>query len=176
LNEIENDNAFVQLATREEKQKLAEIDKLERRLKLLRLQEPENNKLVQMSEKLSLMRGIMRWQIHNAYIERTWKHKQEISDIKKNLSITPEKSLSIKKAITESVEKFDEFEARILALHKEIKRLIPIADRVFIEQSHYLEHVAVKELKKREKILAGYEKHARYELATAYDAERIKET
>ncbi len=170
LNEIENDNAFVQLATREEKQKLADIDKLEQRLELLKLQEPENNKLAQMSEKLSLMRGIMRWQIHNAYIERTWNHKQEISDIEKNLSITPEKSLSIKKAITESVEKFDEFEARILALHKEIKRLIPIADRVFIEQSHYLEHVAVKELKKREKILAGYEKHARYELASAYDA------
>ncbi|MEJ2114858.1 MAG: hypothetical protein P8X88_02110, partial [Gammaproteobacteria bacterium] len=111
LNEIENDNAFVQLATREEKQKLAEIDKLEKRLKLFRLQEPENNKLLQMSEKLSLMRGVMRWQLHNAYIERTWNHKQEISDIEKNLSITPEKSLSIKKAITESVEKFDEFEA-----------------------------------------------------------------
>ena len=170
LNEIENDNAFEQLATREEKRRLAEIDKLEQRLELLKLQEPENNKLMQMSEKLSLMRGIMRWQIHSAYIERTWNHKQEISEIEKHLSITPEKSLSIKKAITESVERFDEFEVRILALHKEIKRLIPIADRVFTEQSRYLEYVAVKELKQREKILAGYEKHARYELASAYDA------
>ena len=123
-----------------------------------------------MSEKIELMRGIMRWQIHSAYIERKWNHKQEISEINKHLSITPEKSISIKKAISESVEKFDEFEARILALQKEIKRIIPIADRVFAEQSRYLEYVAIKELRKREKILAGYEKHARYELASAYDA------
>lgn len=170
LNEIENDNAFIQLATAEEKRKLSEINALEQRLELLKLQEPDNNKIAQMSEKIILMRGIMKWQIHNAYIERTWNHKQEISEIEKHLSITPEKSASIKKAITESVEKFDEFEARILALHKEIKRLIPIADRVFEEQSRYLEYVAVKELKHREKILAGYEKHARYELASSYDA------
>ena len=170
LNEIENDNAFIQLATTEEKRKLAEIDQLEKRLELLKLQEPENNKIAQMSEKIALMRGIMRWQIHSAYVERSWNHKQEISEIEKHLSITPEKSVSIKRAITESVEKFDEFEARILALHKEVKRLIPIADRVFEEQSRYLEHVAVKELKQREKILVGYEKHARYQLASAYDA------
>ena len=170
LNEIENDNAFIQLATADEKRKLAEIDDLEQRLEQLKIEEPDNQKLAQMSEKLMLMRGIMRWQIHNAYIERKWNHKQEMSEIGKHLSITPDKSVSIKKAISESVEKFDEFEARILALHKEVKRLIPIADRVFAEQSRYLEHVAVKELRKREKILAGYEKHARYELASAYDA------
>ena len=170
LNEIENDNAFIQLATAEEKRKLAEIDELEQRLEQLKIEEPDNQKLTQMSEKLLLMRGIMRWQIHSAYIERKWNHKQEMSEIGKHLSITPDKSVSIKKAISESVEKFDEFEARILALHKEVKRLIPIADRVFTEQSRYLEHVAVKELRKREKILAGYEKHARYELASAYDA------
>lgn len=169
LNEIENDNEFIQLATSDEKRKLAEIDKLEQRLELLKLQEPENNKVAQMSEKITLMRGIMRWQIHSAYIERSWNHKQEVSEIERHLSLTPEKSASIKQAITQSVEKFDEFEARILALHKEIKRLIPIADRVFEEQSRYLEHVAVKELRKREKILVGYEKHARYELANAYD-------
>ncbi|QMU60660.1 MAG: hypothetical protein GKR92_02695 [Gammaproteobacteria bacterium] len=170
LNEIENDNAFIQLATAEEKRKIASIDALEQRLELLKLQEPDNNKIAQMSEKIVLMRGIMKWQIHSAYIERTWNHKKEISEIEKHLSITPEKSISIKKAITESVEKFDEFEIRILALHKEIKRLIPIANRVFEEQSRYLEHVAIKELKQRENILVGYEKHARYELATAYDA------
>ncbi len=170
LNEIENDDAFIQLATAEEKHKLAKIDELEERLDLLAKQEPDNNKIAQMREKVDLMRGIMKWQIHSAYIERKWNHKQKISEIEKHLSITPDKSVSIKKAISESVEKFDEFEARILALHKEIKRLIPIAERVFLEQSRYLEHVAVKELKKREKILAGYEKHARYELAAAYDA------
>ncbi|NNC68793.1 MAG: hypothetical protein HKN83_12245 [Gammaproteobacteria bacterium] len=170
LNEIENDNAFMQLATAEEKRKLAEISQLEQRLELLKLQEPENNKIAQMSEKIALMRGIMHWQIYSAYIERSWNHKQEVSEIEKHLSITPEKSVSIKRAITESVEKFDEFEARILALHKEIKRLIPIANRVFEEQSRYLEHVAVKELNHREKILTGYEKHARYQLASAYDA------
>ncbi len=170
LNEIENDNAFLQLATAEEKRKLAEISQLERRLELVKLQEPENKKIAQMSEKIALMRGIMHWQIYSAYIERSWNHKQEVSEIEKHLSITPEKSVSIKRAITESVEKFDEFEARILALHKEIKRLIPIANRVFEEQSRYLEHVAVKELNHREKILTGYEKHARYQLASAYDA------
>lgn len=170
LNEIENDNAFIKLATADEKRKLAQIDELENRLEILKVQEPDNNKISAMSEKISLMRGLMRWQIHSAYIERSWNHKQEVADIEEHLSITPEKTASIKKAISESVEKFDEFEVRILALHKEIKRLIPITDRVFEEQSRYLEYVAVKELKQREKILAGYEKHARYELASAYDA------
>ncbi len=170
LNEIENDNAFIKLATSEEKRKLAQIDELEQRLQLLKIQEPDNNKIAKMSEKVALMRGLMHWQIHDAYIERKWDHKQNVSEIKDHLSITPEKSASIKQAISESVEKFDEFEARILALHKETKRLIPIADRVFEQQSRYLEKVAVKELNKREKILTGYEKHARYQLAAAYDA------
>ncbi len=170
LNEIENDDEFIQLATAEEKHKLAKIDELEERLELLAIQEPDNNKIVQMREKVDLMRGIMKWQIHSAYIERKWNHRQKISEIEKHLSITPDKSVSIKKAISESVEKFDEFEARIHALHKEIKRLIPISERVFLQQSRYLEHIAVKELKKRENILVGYEKHARYELAAAYDA------
>ena len=82
---------------------------------------------------------------------------------------TPEKSTSVKGAIQESVYKFDEFEARIYILQKEIKRLMPIVDRVLAKQSKYLEYVAVKELKHREKILAGYEKHARFALAAAYD-------
>jgi len=169
LKEIENDNEFLKLATSEEKRKLAEISQLEQRLDVLKQQEPNNQKIAQMREKVDLMRGIMRWQIHSAYIERQWKHKENISEVERHLSITPERSASIKSAITESVLKFDEFEARIHALHKEIKRLIPIADRVFEAQSRYLEHVAVKELRQREKILTGYENHARYKLAAAYD-------
>ncbi len=46
---------------------------------------------------------------------------------------------------------------------------MPIVDRVLEAQSRYLESVAVKELKRRENILAGYEKHARFALAAAYD-------
>ena len=83
--------------------------------------------------------------------------------------MTPGNSATVKKAIEESVYKFDEFESRIIALQKETKRLMPIVDRVIVAQSRYLEYVAVKELKRREKILAGYEKHARFALAAAYD-------
>ena len=169
LNEIEKDNEFANLATVEEKQKLYQIEIFSKRLEKLEAQEPENNKIKQMREKLALMQGVMQWQVHSEFIDRKWGHKQDISDIEQHLLITPSKSVSIKEAISESVKKFDEFEVRILALQKEIKRLIPIVNRVFAEQSRYLEYVAVKELKRRENILVGYEKHARFALAAAYD-------
>ncbi len=169
LNEIEQDNEFVKLATHDEKVKLAKIESLSAQLEQLETQEPNNVKIKEMREKLALMRGVMQWQIHSAFIERKYEHKKDISEIRGHLTDTPDKSASVKVAINESVKKFDEFELRIAALQKEIQRLIPIAKEVFERQSRYLEYVAVKELKRREQILVGYEKHARYALAAAYD-------
>lgn len=169
LDDIEKGNEYFQLATQEEKQKLANIEKLSIKLKQLEENDPENKKLKQMQEKLALMKGVVHWKIHSEYIDRKWVHKQDVTDIDRHLTITPGKSISIKQAISKSVKDFDEFEVRILALQKEIKRLIPIVNRVFEKQSRYLEYVAVKELKRRENILVGYEKHARFALAAAYD-------
>ncbi len=169
LDEIERGNEYLRLATPEEKQKLFQIENLSEKLELLEQNDLENEQLVQMREKLALMEGVVHWQIHSEYIARKWEHRQDVDGIDQHLLVTPGKSVSIKEAINESVKNFDEFELRILALQKEIKRLIPIVDRVFEKQSRYLEHVAVKELKRRENILTGYEKHARFALASAYD-------
>ncbi len=169
LNKIEKEGDFIELATPYEKQKLSQIEILSKKIKVLEGQDLEDPKLKQMQEKLALMKGVMHWNIHNDYINRKWEYKQDISDVYKHLKITPGKSASVKEAINQSVVEFDEFESRILVLKKEIKRLIPIVDRVFEKQSRYLEHVAVNELKQRENILIGYEKHARFALASAYD-------
>ena len=169
LDDIEEEDEYLKLATQEEKQKLFQIGKLSKKLKQLEADDPENKKIIQMREKIALMEGVVHWRIHSKYIDRKWEHKQDVSEIDQHLLVTPGKSTSIKEAISESVKDFDEFEVRILALQKEIKRLIPIVNRVFEKQSRYLEYVAVKELKQREKILIGYEKHARFALAAAYD-------
>jgi len=173
LEKIEQDNDFIKLATAEEKRKLSEIDKLSKKLELLENQQTDaskdKEKIKKMREKIALMQGVMKWQIHSEFIQRKWDQKQDITNINQNLSNTPGKSLSVKQAIGESVEKFSQFEARIIALQKEIKRLMPIADHTFAKQSRYLEYVAINELKQREEILLGYEKHARFALAAAYD-------
>ncbi len=173
LDKIEQDNDFIKLATVEEKQKLSKIEELSKKLEVLENQQSEaskdKEKIKEMREKIALMQGVMKWQVHSEYIQRKWDQKQDIVNIDKNLSATPEKSLSVKNAIGESVKSFDQFEARIIALQKEIKRLQPIADRTFAQQSKYLEYVAINELKRREEILVGYEKHARFALAAAYD-------
>jgi len=146
---------------------------LSKKLELLENQQTDaskdKEKIKKMREKIALMQGVMKWQIHSEFIQRKWDQKQDITNINQNLSNTPEKSLSVKQAIGESVEKFSQFEARIIALQKEIKRLMPIADHTFAKQSRYLEYVAINELKQREEILVGYEKHARFALAAAYD-------
>lgn len=169
LSDIDNQEAYLNLATAGEKQKLFKIENLSKRLDELEAKNPNDIKIKQMREKVALMQGVLHWQIHSEFINRKWEHRQDISEIDKSLKVTPENSVSVKKAIDESVKKFDEFESRILALQKETKRLMPIVDRVIVAQSRYLEYVAVKELKRREKILAGYEKHARFALAAAYD-------
>ena len=169
LSDVENNEAYLSLATVGEKQNLFKIENLSKRIKELEAKSPNDKKIQLMREKLSLMRGVMHWQIHSDYINRKWEHRQDISEIDKSLTVTPDKRASLKQAVSESVYKFDEFEVRIIALQKEIKRLMPIVDRVIVAQSNYLEYVAVKELKRREKILTGYEKHARFALAAAYD-------
>ncbi|MGI9227944.1 MAG: tetratricopeptide repeat protein [Gammaproteobacteria bacterium] len=169
LSDINNQEAYLNLATVGEKQKLSKIENLSKRLDELEAKNPNDTKIKQIREKVALMLGVLHWQIHSEFINRKWEHRQDISEIDKSLKVTPGNSVSVKKAIDESVKKFDEFESRILALQKETKRLMPIVDRVIVAQSRYLEYVAVKELKRREKILAGYEKHARFALAAAYD-------
>lgn len=178
LENTENEEAYLNLATVEEKQKLYKIDNLSKRLAALEVRNPEDKKLKEDREKISLMQGVLYWKIHSNFINRKWEYRQDISEIDKYLTETPGKSISVKEAISESVSKFAEFEARIYALQQAIKRLIPKVDRVLEKQSRYLEFVAVKELKRREKILAGYEKHARFALAAAYDrvASMPKET
>lgn len=98
----------------------------------------------------------------------TLKNFRDLLFLKNNLAHW-DRNISIYMTKLDTKNKTDEFEARILLLKKEIKRLIPIVDRVFVAQSHYLEYIAVKELKRRENILASYEKHARFALASAYD-------
>ncbi len=169
LDEVENEEAYLNLATIEEKQKLYRIEKLTKRLEELEAKNPNDTKIKQMREKVALMQGVMHWQIHSEFINRKFELRQDVSELDKSLTETPGKSASIKKAIDKSVRKFDEFESRILALQIETKRLMSIVDRVLEAQSRYLESVAVKELKRRENILAGYEKHARFALAAAYD-------
>lgn len=169
LSDIDNQEAYLNLATVGEKQKLFKIENLSKRLDEVEAKNPNDTKIKQMREKVALMQGVLHWQIHSDFINRKWKHRQDISEIDKSLKVTPGNSATVKKAIEESVYKFDEFESRIIALQKETKRLMPIVDRVIVAQSRYLEYVAVKELKRREKILAGYEKHARFALAAAYD-------
>ena len=169
LSDIDNQEAYLNLATVGEKQNLFKIENLSKRLDELEAKNPNGTKIKQMREKVALMQGVLHWQIHSEFINRKWKHRQDISEIDKSLKVTPGNSATVKKAIEESVYKFDEFESRIIALQKETKRLMPIVDRVIVAQSRYLEYVAVKELKRREKILAGYEKHARFALAAAYD-------
>ena len=169
LDLIEKEDGFMQLATSEEKKKLFKIKELEKRIEILKKANVEPEKITEMEEKLFLMNGVLEWQIHKDYMARKWEHKKEINELSKHLRVTPDKRLSIKEAIGDTVNDFDEFEARIIALQKEIKRLIPIADSVFIKQSKYLENVAITELKKRENILLGYERHARTALAAAYD-------
>ena len=169
LSDVENNEAYLSLATVGEKQNLFKIENLSKRIKELEAKSPNDKKIQLMREKVALMQGVMHWQIHSDYINRKWEHRQDISEIDKSLTVTPDKRTSVKQAINESVYKFDEFEARIIVLQKEIKRLMPIVDRVIVAQSNYLEYVAVNELKRREKILTGYEKHARFALAAAYD-------
>ena len=169
LSDIDNQETYLNLATVGEKQKLFKIENLSKHLDELEAKNPNDTKIKQMREKVALMQGVLHWQIHSDFINRKWKHRQDISEIDKSLKVTPGNSATVKKAIEESVYRFDEFESRIIALQKETKRLMPIVDRVIVAQSRYLEYVAVKELKRREKILAGYEKHARFALAAAYD-------
>lgn len=169
LGDIEEGEEYLKLATAEEKQKLQKIDDISKRLMQVQLADPDDIKIKQMLEKLNLMKGVMHWKIHSDYISRKWENKKELAELNKHLRVTPGKSVSIKEAIDKSVKDFDSFELRINALRKEIKRLIPIAKRVFASQSRYLEYVAIKELKRREIILVGYENHARVALAAAYD-------
>lgn len=169
IDDIEDGNEYLKLATVEEKQKLQKIHEISKSLNKLHLKDPDNPKVKQMLEKINLLEGVVHWNIHKEYISRKWQHKQDITEVSKHLRVTPGKSLSINEAIKKSVKDFDSLELRIHALRKEIKRLLPIANRVFEAQSRYLEYVAVKELKRRETILVGYENHARVALAAAYD-------
>jgi hypothetical protein len=165
LGTIESTSDFVGLATSHEQELWRKISRVDDALTAA----PQDDASDEMREKARLIKGVLLWQLSEAYKARLWGERRSLRELDAALKEAQKRWVLVERARKESPARTVEFAARVDAMKLRIAalqtRLTAMAER----QNRYLQYVAVAELAQQEERLATYRIQARYELATILD-------
>ena len=120
-------------------------------------------------EKLRLIKGVLYWQMHDAFKARAWGARKNMREVAQALRQTESRWSLVQEAKRSVPDRNGEFEARINALRPRIESAHIRLTVLEKAQSDYLADVAVQELESQKERLSAYMLQARYSLATIYD-------
>jgi outer membrane protein assembly factor BamD (BamD/ComL family) len=165
LGTIDSTKDFVGLATAHEQDEWRRISRIEDALTAA----PQDDASDEMREKARLIRGVLLWQLSDAYKARLWGERRSLHDLDAALKEAQKRWVLVERARKESPARTVEFAARVDAMKLRIAALQTRLTVMAARQNHYLQYVAVAELGQQEERLATYRIQARYELATILD-------
>ncbi len=165
LDAERTDGDPLHLATTEEKQHWARLERVQARLASLP-DEPRYNK---MRAKAAWLRGVLYWQIQSDYKARLWEMRKQLAELEPPLQDTVDKHQQINAALESARSGFDGYDQRIEALRARILALLPRIAAARSQKGQGLQRLALEELETRKQRLISYRSQARYALARAYD-------
>lgn len=148
---------------------LKRIERLQKKINTLSENNPDNQELQKISERLKVIKGRIYWQVSQEYSQRRWKTKHELSDVAKELSKLIEVEDSIGGVEQVASFGFDGFSYRIAEIKARIEAAMPRVIVAYEKQSKLLERLAVRELERRKLVMKSYRAQAKLALAQAYD-------
>ena len=131
--------------------------------------QPDDPSLDEMRDKVRLLKGVLFWQLNDAYKARVWGTRKSLKELDVALKETERRWLRVEQARDEMPSDTEAFAARVAALKPRIDSLGTRLAAASRAQGEYLAAIAINELEGQKERLASYQLQARYALATIYD-------
>jgi hypothetical protein len=165
LDAIEREHDVAALGSPEERAHWAKAREIESAL----ASQPHDAANDQLRDRLRVVKGVLYFEMDQAFKARVWQQRRTIRDLDLALSEAQERWIRVQRARKSVPTNTGEFASRVADLRQRITtlqtRLVAMRQR----QSEYLARLAVSELDAQKTRLAAYEVQARFELASMYD-------
>ena len=122
-----------------------------------------------MREKVALLKGVLQWQLEEAYRERLWRVKRGLRDAGESLVEAQRSRRQIDQTITLEPERFNRLGDRVYGLAPRIESMKMRVEDTLMNQRAFLQEIAVGELQAQKQRLDIYTVQARFALAAIYD-------
>lgn len=165
LNNIEQNNDWLALATEDEFEMWGEITGLEG-TPALAADIPEAKEV---RDKISLLKGVLQWKIERDFSNRLWHIRRNLRQTGEALVETQRARRQIDETMRNEPLRFDDFTQRVYGLAPRIEGMKMRVDDALADQRAFLTSIAVGELQAQKRRLDTYTIQARFALAAIYD-------
>jgi hypothetical protein len=165
LNNIEESNDWLALASRSEFEMWGEITGLEN-TPALGADFPE---ALEVRDKIQLLKGVLQWQLERDFKDRLWRIRRDLRDAGESLVATQRSRRQIDETMRQEPLRFDAMSDRVYGLASRIEGIKMRVDDALAEQRGFLQAIAVGELQAQKRRLDTYTIQAQFALAAIYD-------
>ncbi len=165
VDAIEREHDVAALGSPDQRASWAKVRELESALASAP-HDPANDAL---RERLRVVKGVLYFEMDQAFKARVWQERRTIRDLDLALSEAQERWIRVQRARRSVPTNTGEFASRVAALQERIAMLQTRLTAMRQRQNEYLARLAVSELDAQKVRLAAYEVQARFELASMYD-------
>jgi hypothetical protein len=165
LNNIEQSNDWLALATEQEFEMWGEIAGLES-TPALAADFPEAREV---SDKIRLIKGVLQWHIEGDFKDRLWRIRRDLHQTGEALVESQRARRQIDETMRTEPARFGEFSERVYGLRPRIDGLKLRVAESMAAQLGFLQTIAAEELQAQKQRLDIYTVQARFALAAIYD-------
>jgi hypothetical protein len=165
LSEAEGAEDIVAFATPREREMWEQLRRMEDALAA----QPDDTSLDQTRDKVRLLKGVLYWQLNEAYKARVWNTRRSLKELDTSLKEMQKRWIQVERARGHLPADTNTYAARVDALRPRIDSLSARLEAASRQQGEYLAAIAVRELETQKERLATYQLQARFALAAIYD-------
>ncbi len=165
LNDIEQSNDWLALATEREFEMWGEISGLEN-TSALTAKIPEAEEV---QDKILLLKGVLQWQLERDYKDRLWRLRRDVRKTGEALVETQRSRRKIDDTMRNEPLRFDDLSTRVYGLGPRIDGMKIRVGDAMADQRAFLESIAIGELQAQKQRLDIYTVQVRFALAAIYD-------
>ncbi len=158
-------NDELALASREEKKRLTELERIKKKINRL-----GNKVAAETKEKYHLLHGLLLWDVSKKYAARLWQVKKQLQELDELLRKSELARASLQQARQRAPQGFRGYDQRIRLQIRRINRLKKDLAKVIGAQEQIIEALALDELKRQRARLKNYNLRANFALARIYDS------
>ncbi|MEM8816015.1 MAG: tetratricopeptide repeat protein [Pseudomonadota bacterium] len=171
LNNIEESNDWLALASEEQFEMWGEITGLENN-PALAADIPE---AAEVRDKIGLLKGVLQWELEKDFKDRLWRIRRHLRQTGEALVETQRSRRQVDESIRLEPIEFDTLGDRVYGLAPRIERMKAEVGNAMFAQQQFLSDIAVGELSAQKQRLDTYTIQARFALASIYDIATMSE-
>jgi thioredoxin-like negative regulator of GroEL len=165
INDIVNHQDVAELGTPEQRAQWQRITDIEVAL----MGQPESEENTALRDKLKLIKGVLYWNMRDAFPARLYQQRRELKSLDALLATSQSRWLRVQEARRTAPTTTGDYAQRVAALQARLQALRARLDAAATAQETLLAGIASSELEAQRQRIADYEVQARFALASIYD-------